>query len=186
MTLLSRPVFPISSIKFGKKPLNLLVNNAGIAIVKPFCEITSVEWEQTVGVNITAPFMLMQHFTPHMPPGSSMVEYSFHRREHRICELERILHEQVRARRFVTMRARRIAGAQNPSDQRLPSRDRHEHLESDRGKVAAPQNDFARGGCQRRGVRALSAQRTSPWRVSAFPAWLESCYPTSLGTNTRL
>jgi NAD(P)-dependent dehydrogenase (short-subunit alcohol dehydrogenase family) len=57
----------------GKKPLNLLVNNAGIAIVKPFCEITSVEWEQTVGVNITAPFMLMQHCAPHMPPGSSIV-----------------------------------------------------------------------------------------------------------------
>ena len=57
----------------GKKPLNLLVNNAGIAIVKPFCEITAVEWEQTVGVNITAPFMLMQHFAPDMPPGSSIV-----------------------------------------------------------------------------------------------------------------
>ena len=57
----------------GKKPLNLLVNNAGIAIVKPFCEITPVEWEQTVGVNITAPFMLMQHFAPHMSPGSSIV-----------------------------------------------------------------------------------------------------------------
>jgi len=57
----------------GKKPLDLLVNNAGIAIVKPFCELTSVEWEQTVGVNITAPFMLMQHFAPLMPPGSSIV-----------------------------------------------------------------------------------------------------------------
>jgi NAD(P)-dependent dehydrogenase (short-subunit alcohol dehydrogenase family) len=57
----------------GKKPLDLLVNNAGIAIVKPFCEITSVEWEQTVGVNITAPFTLMQHFAPGMPPGSSIV-----------------------------------------------------------------------------------------------------------------
>ena len=57
----------------GRNPLDLLVNNAGIAIVKPFCEITSVEWEQTVGVNITAPFMLMQHFAPHMPPGSSIV-----------------------------------------------------------------------------------------------------------------
>ena len=57
----------------GKNPLDLLVNNAGIAIVKPFCEITPVEWEQTVGVNITAPFMLMQHFAPHMPPGSSLV-----------------------------------------------------------------------------------------------------------------
>src|SRR5438874_13721003 len=59
--------------QIGKKPHNLLVHNAGIAIVKPFCEITAVEWEQTVGVNITAPFMLMQHFTPEMPPGSSIV-----------------------------------------------------------------------------------------------------------------
>jgi short-subunit dehydrogenase len=57
----------------GRNPLDLLVNNAGIAIVNPFCEITSVEWEQTVGVNITAPFMLMQHFAPEMPPGSSIV-----------------------------------------------------------------------------------------------------------------
>jgi 3-oxoacyl-[acyl-carrier protein] reductase len=57
----------------GRSPLNLLVNNAGIAIVKPFCEITSVELEQTVGVNVTAPFMLMRHFAPEMPPGSSIV-----------------------------------------------------------------------------------------------------------------
>jgi NAD(P)-dependent dehydrogenase (short-subunit alcohol dehydrogenase family) len=57
----------------GKNPVDLLVNNAGIAIVKPFCEITSIEWEQTLGVNITAPFLLMQHFAPHMPPGSSIV-----------------------------------------------------------------------------------------------------------------
>jgi short-subunit dehydrogenase len=57
----------------GKDPLDLLVNNAGIAIVKPFGEITSVEWQQTVGVNITAPFLLTQHFAPRMPPGSSVV-----------------------------------------------------------------------------------------------------------------
>jgi 3-oxoacyl-[acyl-carrier protein] reductase len=53
--------------------INLLVNNAGVAVVKPFTEITPVEWEQTVGVNITAPFMLTQHFAPRMPPGSSVV-----------------------------------------------------------------------------------------------------------------
>jgi NAD(P)-dependent dehydrogenase (short-subunit alcohol dehydrogenase family) len=57
----------------GKDPLDLLVNNAGIAIVKPFGEITSIEWQQTVGVNITAPFLLTQHFAPRMPPGSSVV-----------------------------------------------------------------------------------------------------------------
>ena len=57
----------------GKDPLNLLVNNAGVAIVKPFREITPIEWQQTVGVNITAPFLLTQHFAPNMPPGSSIV-----------------------------------------------------------------------------------------------------------------
>jgi NAD(P)-dependent dehydrogenase (short-subunit alcohol dehydrogenase family) len=49
------------------------VNNAGIAIVKPFGELTPIEWQQTVGVNITAPFLLTQHFAPKMPPGSSIV-----------------------------------------------------------------------------------------------------------------
>jgi NAD(P)-dependent dehydrogenase (short-subunit alcohol dehydrogenase family) len=57
----------------GDEPLDLLVNNAGIAVVKPFGEITQVEWEQTLGVNVTAPFLLMQRFAPDMAPGSSIV-----------------------------------------------------------------------------------------------------------------
>jgi short-subunit dehydrogenase len=57
----------------GNDPLDLLVNNAGVAVVKAFGEITMTEWEQTIGVNITAPFLLMQYFAPKMPPGSSIV-----------------------------------------------------------------------------------------------------------------
>ena len=57
----------------GSKPLDLLINNAGIAVVKPFGEITMIEWEQTLGVNITAPFMLVQRFAPQMRPGASIV-----------------------------------------------------------------------------------------------------------------
>ena len=59
----------------GRPSIDLLVNNAGIAIVKPFTEITSIEWEQTVGVNVTAPFLLTQRFAPRMPPGSSIVNF---------------------------------------------------------------------------------------------------------------
>jgi short-subunit dehydrogenase len=57
----------------GPEPIDLLVNNAGIAIVKPFTEVTQIELEQTTGVNIVAPFLLMQQFAPKMPPGSSIV-----------------------------------------------------------------------------------------------------------------
>lgn len=57
----------------GHKPLDLLVNNAGIAVVKPFYEITREEWEQTIGVNVTAPFFIIQKFAPRMPPGASIV-----------------------------------------------------------------------------------------------------------------
>jgi len=57
----------------GTDPLNVLINNAGIAVVKPFREITFEEWRQTIGVNITAPFLLMQRFAGQMLPGSSIV-----------------------------------------------------------------------------------------------------------------
>jgi short-subunit dehydrogenase len=57
----------------GDEPLDLFVNNAGVAVVKPFAEITEIEWNQTLGVNVTAPFLLTQHFAPRMPPGASIV-----------------------------------------------------------------------------------------------------------------
>jgi NAD(P)-dependent dehydrogenase (short-subunit alcohol dehydrogenase family) len=57
----------------GGDPLDVLINNAGIAIVKPFREVTPEEWKQTIGVNVTAPFLLMQRFAGQMRPGSSIV-----------------------------------------------------------------------------------------------------------------
>jgi short-subunit dehydrogenase len=57
----------------GDESLDLLVNNAGITVVKPFAEITLDEWQHTIAVNLTAPFFLMQHFAPRMQPGSSIV-----------------------------------------------------------------------------------------------------------------
>lgn len=57
----------------GHEPIDLLVNNAGIAIVKPFTEITVEEWTQTIGVNLTAAFLLIKHFAPRMRLGASIV-----------------------------------------------------------------------------------------------------------------
>ncbi|UCG61112.1 MAG: SDR family oxidoreductase [Candidatus Zixiibacteriota bacterium] len=57
----------------GKGSLDLLVNNAGVAIVKPFEQISDEEWSQTLAVNVTAPFMLIRGLAPIMPEGSSIV-----------------------------------------------------------------------------------------------------------------
>src|SRR5438270_7213771 len=38
----------------GNEPIDLLVNNAGITVVKPFIEVTLDEWQETIGLNLTA------------------------------------------------------------------------------------------------------------------------------------
>ncbi len=107
----------------GRNPIDLLVNNAGIAIVKPFTEITSIEWEQTVGVNVTAPFLLTQRFRASDVAGFERRQYSFRRGKNRVPKLECLLHEQICARRLLTVRARRAARPQSACDQCLSGRD---------------------------------------------------------------
>ncbi len=57
----------------GENPLSLLVNNAGVAVVKPFDLVTADEWSKTLAVNVTAPYLLMKGLLPRMAEGSSIV-----------------------------------------------------------------------------------------------------------------
>ena len=59
--------------EIGSPPLDALINNAGIAVVKPLGEITLEEWETIFAVNVTAPFLLTQRLVPKMVTGSSIV-----------------------------------------------------------------------------------------------------------------
>jgi short-subunit dehydrogenase len=54
-------------------PLDVLINNAGHAVVKPLAEISLHEWQQSLNVGVTAPFLLTQRLAPHMPEGGSVV-----------------------------------------------------------------------------------------------------------------
>ncbi len=56
-----------------RERVDLLVNNAGVAFVKPFEQITGEQWRKTIAVNITAPFLLTQKIIPLMPEGASIV-----------------------------------------------------------------------------------------------------------------
>jgi NAD(P)-dependent dehydrogenase (short-subunit alcohol dehydrogenase family) len=53
--------------------VDVLVNNAGILRLAPIEEITASEWSQVLAANLTAPFLLTQHFLPGMRAGGGSV-----------------------------------------------------------------------------------------------------------------
>ncbi|MGW4471666.1 SDR family NAD(P)-dependent oxidoreductase [Nonomuraea sp. NPDC004354] len=46
--------------------IDILVNDAASNIRKPMAELTDADYEQTIAVNLTAPYLLGQHFSRHM------------------------------------------------------------------------------------------------------------------------
>jgi len=59
--------------KIGTGPLHVLINNAGIAVVKPLAEHSLEDWQRTLAVNVTAPFLLVKLLLPSVPRGGSIV-----------------------------------------------------------------------------------------------------------------
>jgi NAD(P)-dependent dehydrogenase (short-subunit alcohol dehydrogenase family) len=57
----------------GSEPLDVLIHNAGIAVVKPLEAISLDEWSKTLAVNVTAPFLLTQKLVAKMNAGASIV-----------------------------------------------------------------------------------------------------------------
>ncbi len=57
----------------GETKISVLVNNAGLAVVKPFEELTLDDWNLTFNVNVTAPFLLCKGLVKNMSEGSSIV-----------------------------------------------------------------------------------------------------------------
>ena len=57
----------------GSEPIDTLINNAGIAIIKPFESLSLDEWNRTLAVNLTAPFILTQKLSRNMKAGASIV-----------------------------------------------------------------------------------------------------------------
>ena len=57
----------------GSDPLDVLINNAGIAVVMPLESVSIDEWEKTLAVNVTAPFILTQGLSADMKVGASIV-----------------------------------------------------------------------------------------------------------------
>ena len=50
-----------------------LIHCAGVALVKPVDRIDTDEWQRTLAVNVTAPFLLTQRLLPLIPAGGAIV-----------------------------------------------------------------------------------------------------------------
>ncbi len=57
----------------GDAELTALVHNAAVAIVKPFNELSSEDWQRTLDVNVTAPFELTRRLRSQIPRGGTVV-----------------------------------------------------------------------------------------------------------------
>ena len=55
------------------KQLDILVNNAGLQVEKTVVDTTDAEWDEVMGVNIRAVFMLCRECIPHMRGGGSII-----------------------------------------------------------------------------------------------------------------
>jgi NAD(P)-dependent dehydrogenase (short-subunit alcohol dehydrogenase family) len=60
--------------KFGQ--LDILVNNAGIYPFKPFMDMTEVDWDMVMAVNLKGVFLCSQAAAKNMKPGSKIVNIS--------------------------------------------------------------------------------------------------------------
>lgn len=59
--------------KIDAPRIDLLVNNAGMAVVKPFEQLTLDDWNRTFAVNVTAPFFLLKQMSSKLSNGASVV-----------------------------------------------------------------------------------------------------------------
>lgn len=50
----------------GFKRVDILINNAGISLIKPFTDITEEDWEQQLSVNLSGVFRVTKAITPNM------------------------------------------------------------------------------------------------------------------------
>ncbi|MBK7142351.1 MAG: SDR family NAD(P)-dependent oxidoreductase [bacterium] len=59
--------------KLDSIPIDIFINNAGVGMVAPLEQVTQEDWDLTVAVNVTAPFLLCQRLVPQMKAGASIV-----------------------------------------------------------------------------------------------------------------
>src|SRR5262245_27448125 len=61
----------VASMRERESALHVLVNNAGVAVAAPLEEYPDSAWQEVLGLNLQAPFMLAQRLLPLLERGAS-------------------------------------------------------------------------------------------------------------------
>ena len=66
----------VAHMKQSGQPLDVLVNNAGVAFLVPFETVTEEQYRSSFALNVTAVFFLTQKLLPHLASGASVINIS--------------------------------------------------------------------------------------------------------------
>ncbi len=66
----------VSHVAAGGQPLDVLVNNAGVAYLVPFETVSPEQYAHSFALNVTAVFFLTQKLLPHLAPRASVINIS--------------------------------------------------------------------------------------------------------------
>ena len=67
----------VERVKKSSRPLDVLVNNAGVAFLVAFETVSQEQFQQSFALNVTAAFFLTQRLLPHLTPsGASVINIS--------------------------------------------------------------------------------------------------------------
>ena len=66
----------VEHVKETGRPLDVLVNNAGVAYLVPFETVSETQFQHSFALNVTAAFFLTQGLLPHFGAGASVINIS--------------------------------------------------------------------------------------------------------------
>jgi NAD(P)-dependent dehydrogenase (short-subunit alcohol dehydrogenase family) len=66
----------VEHVKGTGRPLDVLVNNAGVAYLVPFETVSEAQFQHSFALNVTAAFFLTQGLLPHFRAGASVINIS--------------------------------------------------------------------------------------------------------------
>ncbi|MBZ9795982.1 SDR family NAD(P)-dependent oxidoreductase [Mesorhizobium sp. ES1-4] len=66
----------VEHVKAAGRPLDVLVNNAGVAYLVPFETVSEAQFEHSFALNVTAAFFLTQGMLQHFGTGASVINIS--------------------------------------------------------------------------------------------------------------